>query len=947
MNNPEFPFMKYRTKRQKKLSLYCSLTPGVLGLFLLTAIINVSCGRKTRTFTQEERQKAEAMVRSAGGIDSLESLQKRLEGSGDRLGSVVALREWGKELRNESRFVEALNIHSEGLRQAESIGDTLELVQALNNIGTDYRRMGMLDVAQDYHYRARIISEECHDTSFVAKKNRLVSINGLGNIYLTMKNYERADSAFRLALIGEKELNSSLGQAINYANLGAIYEDRGLLDSAWVNYRLSMLYNEEAGSRLGVALCHLYFGSLYEKEHRFDNAREEYETAYQMLEKSKDEWHFLNTLVALAGIYSMTGNDAKTMEYLDKAESTAEQIKSVEHLTEINTIYYRHYKQQNDFRRALQYHEQAIAMKDSLLNMKMINRIQNTSLNIERGRQEREMNDARIRLQQERIVRNRAYMVVGLLLILIALLLYIHWLRTQSNKALRQLSEVRENLFTNITHELRSPLTIILGLSHDLKQTDTLVNVKEKAQAIERQGNELLTLVNQLLDISKIKSAVITPDWQNGNLTAHISMIVEAYRDFAVSRKIDLQFFAKEDVEMDFVPDYMNKVMGNLLSNAFKFTPEYGKVSISMWREKEWLHVDVSDTGEGMDEDAVPHVFEPFFQAESQSQHIGTGVGLALVKQIMDVVDGEISVDSKVGYGTTFHLLLPIRNNCKRLDSNVQNQKPMLPKTETVLHDSEPDENQCRLLVIEDNRDIASYIGSLFDNRYAVSYATDGREGLEKALDLVPDLIITDLMIPGMGGLEVCRQIRANEIINHIPIIVVTAKVTEEERMRGIEAGADAYLTKPFNSDELRTLVETQLERHRSLRLKYGGNTPIGKEGSMPLTDAGRLFLAKTVDQIYLLMDRGKLNVNTLAENLCMSPRQFHRKILALIGDTPASYILRIKMQRARQLLESKPGMTIEEIAEKCGFDHTSSFYHSFKKMYGVTPTCFRKGGGH
>ena len=934
--------MKYRTKSRISPSTNRTLTPGALEIYLLTIILLVSCDRKPVAYTQEERRAAESLVRSAGSIDSLASLQSSLEGSGDCLGSIVALREWGKELRNESRFEEALNVHSEGLRQAESAGDTLEWVQALNNIGTDYRRIGMLDVAQNYHYRARILSEECADTSYTAKKNRLISINGLGNIYLTMKNYDRADSAFRYALQGEKELNSSLGMAINYANLGSIFEDRGQLDSAWASYRLAMHYNEAAGSRLGMALCHIYFGSLYEKERQLDNAREEYEVAYHMLEESKDEWHFLNTLVALSGIYIMTGDGTKAMEYLEKAGNMAEQIKSVEHLVEINTLYYKHFKQQRDYRRALQYHEQAIVMKDSLLNMEMINRIQNTSLNIERGRQEREMNLARMRLQQERIVRNRANIVVSFLLIIIALLLYIHWLYTRSNKALKQISQVRENLFTSITHELRSPLTLILGFSHDLQQTDSSANVKEKAHAIERQGNELLSLINQLLDISKIKSALITPDWQNGSIKTYITMIVESYRDFARGRNIDLQFIAKEDVEMDFVPDYVNKVMGNLLSNAFKFTPEYGKVSISMWREGEKLRIDVSDTGEGMDEVAVAHAFEPFFQAESKHKQDGTGVGLALVKQIIDVVEGEVSVDSKLGHGTTFHLQLPIRNNCKPLDANVG--KPIFPKPETVLDDSEPDENQCLILVIEDNRDIASYIGALFDSRYAVSYATNGRDGLEKAMDLVPDLIITDLMIPGMSGLDICRQIRSNEIVNHIPIIVVTARVTEEEKMLGLEAGADVYLTKPFNSDELRTLVDTQLERHRNLRRKYGVDVPVGKEESKSLTDNGRRFLAKIVDQIYLLMDRGKFNVNTLAGNLCMSPRQFHRKVLALSGETPASFILRIKMKRARQLLESRPGMTIEEIAEKCGFDYPSSFYHSFKKMYGVTPANFRKG---
>ena len=250
---------------------------------------------------------------------------------------------------------------------------------------------------------------------------------------------------------------------------------------------------------------------------------------------------------------------------------------------------------------------------------------------------------------------------------------------------------------------------------------------------------------------------------------------------------------------------------------------------------------------------------------------------------------------------------------------------------------------QCRLLVIEDNHDIAAYIGSQFADRYAVCYAENGKVGLEKALDLMPDLIITDLMMPGLDGLEVCRQIRGNEITDHIPIIVVTAKVTEEERIKGLEAGADAYLAKPFNADELRMRVEKMLDRHRRLRDKFGNIGDVANKEHR-WTDIERRFLAKTVDSIYHLLDKRQLDVNTLAETLCMSPRQLHRKLVAITGDSPATYVLKIKMQRARILLETKPGLTIEDIAERCGFEHTPNFYNAFKKMYGITPMNYRKG---
>lgn len=937
------PFNIYGGKRHRLI--LSSLAAFTAGFLLL-----VSCGKKSVAFTPDERKTVDSIVRSVRTPDSLALLQKQLESKGDRLGSVVALREWGKALRNESRFEEALRTHSEGLRQAESIGDTLEWVQALNNIGTDYRRMGVLDAAQEYHYSAWTLSEECADTSFTAKKNRVVSLNGLGNIYMTLGNYERADSTLRMALKGEQQLNSTLGQAINYANLGSIFEHRGQIDSAWVYYRKSMALNTDAGSDLGISLCHTYFGSLYEKAGK---ATGEYETAYRMMQASKDEWHALNSLIALAGIHNAIGNRAKTLDYLSRAKQVAEGIKSPEHLGEIYTLYYRHYKQLGDSRSALSSYEQAVAMRDSLLDMEKVNRIQNASLSIERNRQEREKNDMMLRLERERTMRYVGFIVLGVVLLalggLLAAVLYTNRLRRRNHLALKRVSELRENFFTNIIHEFRTPLTVILGLSHDLQNSDNTEEVRDKAQTIERQGKGLLTLINQLLDISKIKSSVGNADWRNGNITAHLTMIVETYRDYARNRNIDLQFFAKDTVEMDFVPDYVNKVINNLLSNALKFTPEYGKVNVTMWREGERLLIDVEDTGQGMDEETLAHVFEPFYQGESDTPNIGTGVGLALVKQIMDAVGGSITVESTVGRGTTFHLSVPIRNEAKqRITATSETHTPLLPEAGTSLADNEGEDSQCRLIVIEDNRDIAAYIGSQFADRYAVSYAENGKAGLEKAQELVPDLIITDLMMPGMDGLEVCRQLRGNEITDHIPIIVVTAKITEEERIRGLEAGADAYLAKPFNAEELRTRVEKLIEGRQLLRKKYAqmmtAHQDDEEEEATQRRAADLRFLAKVSDVIYLQLNRGKdIEVSQIASAMCMSDRQFYRKMNALTGSTPTVYIQRVKIKKAKSLLDGDSQMSFREIADKCGFNDYSNFVRTFKNIYGVTPTEYRR----
>lgn len=926
----------------------------VLAAFFFLALTLTSCVKKKITFTPEERSTADSIVRSVKGIDSLSILQKQMESKGDRLGSIMALRELGKVLRNESRYEEALDVHSEGLRLAEAIGDTLEMVQAMNNVGTDYRRIGALDVAQEYHYNAWKISEECADTSFTAKKNRAVSLNGLGNIYLELRNYERADSTLRMALNEEVRLNSAIGQAINYANIGAIFNKLGETDSAWAYYKKSMSLNIKGGSKLGISLCHTYLGSLYEDAKEYDKALKEYTTAYEIMQTSKDEWHALNSLIALAGIYHATGNEAKAMEYLGRAKTTAEKIKSPDHLSDIYTLYYKCYKKAGNSSAALTAYEKATALQDSVRDMEKINRIQNASLKIERTRQARQMDRARLKIQQERSMRYIGFTVLGLVLFILTGLMAMMWysgrLRRRNHVALKKMSEMRENFFTNITHEFRTPLTVILGLSHDLQNTEKYPEeVGEKVQIIERQGKGLLALINQLLDISKIKSSVGSPEWNNGNIVAYISMIVESYQNFAQSRSIELQFVTKGEVIMDFVPDYVSKVMNNFLSNALKFTPEGGKVSVAVWQEDSRLRIDVTDTGAGMDSETLSHIFEPFYQGESNAVHIGTGVGLALVKQIMDAVGGRITVYSKKGEGTAFHISVPIRNRSRqRLVSDEVSNTPILAEATASPADTIGDDNACRLLIIEDNGDIASYIGSQLTDFYAVSYASNGNEGMEKALKLVPDLIITDLMMPGMDGLEVCRQVRSNEIINHIPIIVVTAKCTDEERIKGIEAGADAYLSKPFNSNELRMRVEKLLDGRRLLQEKYMQNMTEDIEeknaDEQLLCDSDLSFLANVTEAVYVeLNNKTDVNVSIIAERVCMSNSQFYRKVVALTGYKPAGYIQRIKIKKAKKLILTDMEMNFGEIAEKSGFYDYSTFVRTFKNVCGITPSEYRK----
>ena len=949
---------------------YASTPSQWIATFLLVLALWACDTHHHKLITPDERHTTDSIVKAQKDIAMLDSLWSDMKQQDNKLGEMVVLREKGKILRNESKFAAALSAHGEGLRLAELTVDTIEWVQALNNIGTDYRRMGILDMAQRYHYAAWMMAKEQQDTLFVVKKNRVMSLNGLANVYMTTNNLERADSVLRLALAGEAALGSLTGQAINYANLGAIFEQRGKNDSAWVYYRRSMELNQQDNNMLGVALCHTYFGDMYRKQHLYDRALDEYDKAYTIMKGSRDEWHTLNAIIALANIYALMGERVKAKSYLDQSLQMAKTIGSKEHLAQIYQSYYTWYKQQGDFRQALACHEQACALKDSLIDMDKVNRMQNTTLDLERNQQDLRMAEAKHQIDQEQTMRYAGYIVFCIIVVLmgglIAVLYHARQVKARSHKALQRLNEVRETFFTNITHEFRTPLTVILGLSQDLQRLDTSADeCRKMGKAIQRQGQCILRLINQLLDISKIKSEIGTPDWRQGDLGAYIRMIVEAYTHYAEKQGITLRLETKGMPHATcFVPDYMNKVVGNLLSNALKFTPRGGTVSVVVWQEGQQLAIDVADNGRGIPQHGLPHIFEAFYQADNTGNDIGTGVGLALVHQVILNLGGSIAVESEVGKGTTFHILLPIRNNehtpaLDTMSTTTAQEASALEDNEpetNVLDDTPPtDEDKPteakRVLVVEDNADIAAFIGKRLKGKYEVQYAADGKRGMEKAHQWMPDLIITDLMMPVMDGMTLCRQIRHDECTSHIPIIVVTAKITEAERIEGLKAGADAYLAKPFNSEELTTRVEKLLEQRALLRAQLAKElneeTPQQeqkdeKPAMEQMAELDRMFLTKLTDCVYLLLNgHQNVDVEAVASKLCMSYGQLNRKLTALTGYTPAQYILRIKVKKAQRMLIAHPERDFNSIATQCGFSDYSNFVRAFRKVLNVTPTQF------
>lgn len=951
------------------LSRYSLLAVTCLAVvFLLT-----SChSSPSPSHLQALRSHADSIVDEVEGEQSLDSLVNAAERKGDRMLEMRARKKLGRIYRESNFFIKAIDCHTRELKLAEQLGDTIAAVQALNNIGTNFRRMGILDEAVDYHYRGLHLCEEfsLKDDS-TARKNRVISLNGIGNICLTLGDTETADSVFNAALEGEKRLGSHLGQAINYANLGSLYERNGQTDSAWTFYRRSMEQNRLAKFDLGISLCYTHFGRLNEKQGKKAEAIAEYRKAYEIMAPSDDRWHTMEPCLALAEIYIKMGDDATAMQYLDTAVRLAHDLHSLEHQSQIARLYYDIYNRKGDTRQALHFYKIYNELGDSVSSEKNIIHMQNMRVRYEHEQHRAEIESVNQQYRTERTLKRLSFaagmLVVILAAVIVCFMLYALRARKRKQEVQHQLDEMRLSFFTNITHEFRTPLTVILGYSRMMEEGKVpMGDITRVANMVSRQGSRLLSLINQLLDIQKVKSAVGMCDWYRGDVVLFLSNIIESHLNMAHSRGIRLLYAPKQQKAVcDFVPDYAQKVVCNLVTNAIKFSKEGSEVLVSLDVEGDMLQMRVADFGSGISQDDQQRIFEPFYQTESDKKNVGSGVGLALVKQIVSALNGSISLVSKVGEGSVFTVRIPVKApegvEVKSLESlgsvptsillNAEND--VMPETDCSASISEaddadddnPSDTRQLVLIVEDNADVAEYMTMLLKTRYRLAIAHDGMKGLEMATQLVPDIIVTDVMMPRMDGYELCQAVKQSDVLNHIPVIIVTAKTTQADKLRGLQLGVDAYIYKPFDAEELAVSVGNLLEKSRMLRERYmqavAEHQP-NAEAALPPQD--RAFIDRVNTIVDKEMNEGNVTVDTVAVALCMSSAQFRRKLTAVSGTTPAVYIRTRQMQMAQRILDSNADLPINEVAMKCGFYDVSHFTRTFKLVMGVTPTQYKKG---
>ncbi len=513
-------------------------------------------------------------------------------------------------------------------------------------------------------------------------------------------------------------------------------------------------------------------------------------------------------------------------------------------------------------------------------------------------------------------------------------------------KNTEELAQSKLRFFTNISHEIRTPLTLIsVPLESLLKKSSEFKADDRKSLTIIKQNTHLmLRLVNQLLDFRKLEETDKQLHITSTDLNNFIKTIFESFKPLAEEKHIKLSFNAPEgELLVDFDSEKLEKVIYNLLSNALKFTPNEGTVMVSIHQKDKFVTITVSDTGIGISEDDKQMVFERYFQGQNSRPPAlrGSGIGLALSKSIIELHQGHISLTSKEGMGSTFVVSLPLsQGNFHSLSTTV---KPLANLHQDIVITSEivKEKTAYTILVVEDNKDLREILLSIFAETFTVIEAENGRVGLEKCIEYNPHIVISDIMMPEMNGIELLTTIKNDERISHIPVILLSAKGSVEDQIEGHLSGADAYIPKPFNADYLYANVISTIKNRERLRVIFQKEIEIN-----PMVISNSPADVKFMEKILALTEKNlsnpEFNVDKLAETYGVSRIHLNRKIKALTGETPIQFLRNIKLKHAAELLKQN-SLNVSEVAWEVGYSDVGTFRKRFKEKFGVSPSEFEK----
>lgn len=882
----------------------------------------------------------------------------------DQQNIAACLNNIGGVYFEQSRYDDAIKYFNESLTIFEKLDIKSEIAKLTGNLGICYEYKGDYTRALESYFEALRMDELTSNKEGMASDFGYIAV-----VYKKQGDLNKAIEYHQKALDIHLSMNDAFGAAVEYVNMGPAYKDLGNYSKAMEVLNKALQGFSDLKSPRGKAIALHNIGSVYFKQKKFSDAATYFKKALATRD-TDDQSGRMSDLTHLADAYLNSGKTDSALVISKRALAMPERFASREVIMGLNKILYEVFKRRNDFKNALLYHEKYLTAKDSLLDEQKTAQLSElqTKYETEKKEQEIAMLNSEKALQDVKLNNRTLLLSASIVVIVFGVVFSIIIIRSNKKRLrseqqllneqlkikkmeaerLQELDEIKSRFFANIAHEFKTPLTLISGPVENLLEESQDKYSKDQLLLVKRNGARLLSLINQLLDLSKLESGVTKLELHKDDVIAFLKGLTFSFQSLADEKDITLECHtAVQNLRMDFDKDKMEKIMFNLLSNAFKFTPNLGTVKVSVEPvtidKTDFLNIDIEDSGVGIPESQMPFIFDRFYQADNTQirNSDGSGIGLALTKELVELHGGTISVKSEHGAGTVFSVLLPMCDNISVQISSPDQQMKIqngieLLKDPGKLTQNNGEEKLEVVLVIEDNHEVRDFVINSVNKNYHVIAAANGDEGLAMATAEIPDLIISDVMMPGKSGYETCRMLKADERTSHIPVILLTAKAGFENKMEGLETGADDFIAKPFSTRELLVRIKNLITTRKKLREKFL-DTVLTEEKPIAATieDA---FLKKIREAVEAHLDDAEFSIEDLSMEIGMSRTQVHRKLKALTNQSASQFMRTIRLKHAKALLQHG-GLNVSEVAYKVGFSSPTYFSTCYAGEYGHAPS--------
>ena len=839
----------------------------------------------------------------------------------------------------------ALDYYDKALINARENDDILKEIEILLALGDLHNAINIDSIPLHYYEKSRFMAEKSGNYKYLIKSNQK-----LADYYIENKRYNNGLDLYKKAIHVSEKTGARLVSIGLYFDIAEVYLEMQEYDTARYYIFKGITQADLLGDYRYLTVAYNKLGKLY-------YARKQYPEAIK---------YFTNAL-----------KHARHLKNLQIAKKSA-------------YLLYESFNETGQYQNALKYYRDFKAFEDSLNIIEKERNLINLEMHfeLEKINRQNQQKLEELQLSSEIKVKKQkwiiAYALAGILfLVLFVSVLFRNYKRKQHDNQLlliqkteienqknqietmarkvHQADEMKINFFTNISHELRTPLTIIISLAGELVQAKSINELtRNKVMSIRKNTGKLVFMINQLLDLRKLDDGRMRIVVVYGNIVAATIRIVKSLESLANQKGIEVRIdYSDEIISGYFDPEKFETILVNLLTNAIKFSKSNELITVKIENDQNsYINLMVRDSGIGIPADQLEYIFKPFFQASNNSY--GSGIGLALTKELVELMNGTISVESKLNQGSCFNVRLPVSKEFlgkaeivtkedttttlsydKELyleflseDYKIMNEEYQLTSGLSVneIHEKS-------LLIIEDNPELRSFMRSAFSKSYRIYIASNGKVGYEIAMSKIPDIIISDIMMPEMNGIELCQELKKQEKTSHIPLILLTAKAGNDNLIEGYNTGADDYITKPFNIEVLKARIQNILESREKLYKKFSHEVSIHPE-EIAYTSPDQSFLKRARLIIETNMDNMDFDVNQFVEKMHVSRAHLYRKLKALTNMSVKEFIRIIRLKKAAELL-AENSYTIAEISYKVGFSSPAYFTKCFREQFKYSPKKF------